>query len=299
MVFAYSLALGCPSLPTWPDDTGPGSDDSGPGSDDSGPTTGNEGVTAVAAASYSWCSSDSVSTTCEGFASVTPPGLPLSKIDGRIDDYCGLETDGTLHCWGSNDFISDGHPSGTFADVVLGNSFGCAIEQGGAVTCWGSMSDGQDAPPGGNYTAISAGYRRACGIRQTDRGELVCWGFAFDGEQPPDLNGDYTEVAQTSLVGCAIRADNGSLDCWGDTSQEAYIEAPTDSGFTSIVGSTDTFCALDHQGSAVCWGGNAYLSDLGAAPELDSYKWQSIDVGTQLACGITLSGHRVCFGSLP
>ena len=98
---------------------------------------------------------------------------------------CGIRTDATLTCWGSND--SRGNhagqadpPPGQFTAVSAGLVHSCGIRTDATLTCWGSNTDddgnhtGQTDPPHGQFTAVSAGAVHSCGIR-TD-GTLTCWG---------------------------------------------------------------------------------------------------------------------------
>ena len=58
--------------------------------------------------------------------------------------------------------------------ISMGNYHGCALREDGTLACWGLNDYGQATPPEGTFTAVAAGSLHSCGIR-TD-GTLACWG---------------------------------------------------------------------------------------------------------------------------
>ena len=50
----------------------------------------------------------------------------------------------------------------------------CGVRSDGSVVCWGSNGDGRAVAPGGSFTQTSAGWRHSCGVRSD--GAVVCWG---------------------------------------------------------------------------------------------------------------------------
>lgn len=62
-----------------------------------------------------------------------------------------------------------------FPETLSAGSFHtCGLRTDGTLACWGSNSSGQSTPPGGTYNQISAGDYHSCGLR-TD-GYWICWG---------------------------------------------------------------------------------------------------------------------------
>src|SRR5438046_2331149 len=58
--------------------------------------------------------------------------------------------------------------------VSAGNGHTCGIRSDGTVACWGSNIYGQSTPPAGMFTQVSAGQNFTCGIRSD--GTTACWG---------------------------------------------------------------------------------------------------------------------------
>ena len=82
----------------------------------------------------------------------TLPEVPVSSIVGAsFDRYCGLDSDGEVHCWGDPMYLSASEPApaGPFVSIRGGNNF-CAVRPGGGAVCWGEIGDvvGQWLPSG-------------------------------------------------------------------------------------------------------------------------------------------------------
>jgi hypothetical protein len=60
---------------------------------------------------------------------------------------CAIRTDGTLACWGNNDYGQATPPAGQFSAVSIGGDHSCAIRTDGSLTCWGSDRYGQATLP--------------------------------------------------------------------------------------------------------------------------------------------------------
>ena len=95
-----------------------------------------------------------------------------SVSTGR-DHTCGVRTDGSVACWGSNEDL-DGNdrygqatpPQGTFTSVSAGSSHTCGVREDGSVACWGFNRFGQARPFQEAFTSVSAGDRHTCGVRE-------------------------------------------------------------------------------------------------------------------------------------
>jgi hypothetical protein len=109
-----------------------------------------------------------------------------------------VKTDGTLWCWGNNEYgqLGDGtnvgknvpvQVSGTnWVSVSAGGEHTCGIKTDGTLWCWGRNNYGQlgdgtnvgkNAPvqvSGTNWVSVSAGKDHTCGVK-TD-GTIWCWG---------------------------------------------------------------------------------------------------------------------------
>ena len=126
-----------------------------------------------------------------------PPGR-FTQVSAGFFHTCGVKTDGTLACWGSN-FVGEANPPvGLFTQVIAGAAHNCAIKSDGTVACWGDNSFGQATPPGGRFTQISAGGFHTCGL--TSDGTLSCWGDNSLGQgRPRPLRASSLRSAQVLL----------------------------------------------------------------------------------------------------
>ena len=85
--------------------------------------------------------------------------------------------DGSVACWGGNDFGEITPPEGEFASVSSGRGHICGVRADGSVICWGNdRGDGQATPPEGEFASVNAGGRHNCGVRMDGYGSLACWG---------------------------------------------------------------------------------------------------------------------------
>ena len=62
----------------------------------------------------------------------------------------------------------------SFTAVAAGYRHSCGLRTDGSITCWGDDEFGQASPPSGSFTAVTAGGHHSCGLR-TD-GTITCWG---------------------------------------------------------------------------------------------------------------------------
>ena len=61
--------------------------------------------------------------------------------------------------------------------------FACGIRTDDTVACWGSNSHGEATPPSGTFKAISGGFDHTCAIRTNDT--VACWGDNYNGQSTP------------------------------------------------------------------------------------------------------------------
>jgi alpha-tubulin suppressor-like RCC1 family protein len=209
---------------------------------------------------------------------------------------CQVNDDGTVRCWGRNDFGQLGDTtttnrptpvlvSGLTTAVAIsaGDGYTCALLANGSARCWGRNGSGQlgDTTTTDRRTpvlvsglttavAISAGDGHTCALLADGRAR--CWGRNLSGELGDGTTTDRpTPVAVSGLTNvvaisaggggglghtCALRAD-GSVLCWGLTF--LGVPAPVlSSGAVAVSAGTNHTCALLTDGSARCWGFNNF-----------------------------------------
>ena len=203
----------------------------------------------------------------------TPPSTsPVQSIDTRYTHTCALLDNGTVKCWGKNDY----------GQLGLGDT-----ETRGRHT--GQMGDSLptvDLGTGRSATAITTGNVHTCALLDNDT--VKCWGF-----------GDF--------LGQGISHNPDSTDL-GDEPGEMGDNLPTvDLGpgrtATAITSSNWHTCALLDNGTVKCWGWNTKgqlgLGDTefrGSKPGEMGDNLPTIDLGTgRTATAITAGEqHHTC-----
>lgn len=180
-----------------------------------------------------------------------PPGPVGFRSTGNGGGHaCGVLTDGTGFCWGTNDdgqlgndSTNDSYPpvpvSGgkAFEYISPGYDHTCGLTPGGDIYCWGAGKLGQignglfgmqPTPTlvtgGHEFSLVSAGYDHVCGLDMD--GAALCWGIGEDGTQgngstadqnaPGPVSGGHRFVTLTSggYHTCGL-AEEGEVWCWG------------------------------------------------------------------------------------
>ncbi len=172
---------------------------------------------------------------------VQTPGPPrFSAVDAGTSHSCGLRTDGTITCWGSNADGQANAPTEEFKAVSAGFYHSCGLRTDGTITCWGWNPRFQgrsllDAPSG-TFTAVTAGLRYTCGLRTN--GTITCWGSNSNGETDSPA-GSFSAITAGAYRACGLRT-NGWITCWGSdyvepgvTYNRGPLEAPAGT-FTEV-----------------------------------------------------------------
>jgi alpha-tubulin suppressor-like RCC1 family protein len=188
---------------------------------------------------------------------ITVPLTNAIAIDAGENFACALRSDHTVWCWGRN---ADGQlGAGNNMDrntalpvigitdalqIATGAWHACALRASG-VSCWGynrygGLGDGttighnQPVPVAiANVVEVTAGYKHSC-ARKSD-GTLWCWGRNADGQLGNGTNADTTSPVQV------LAATGNAITTGANVSAGAYHS-----------------CATLTDGTARCWGYNAY-----------------------------------------
>jgi len=204
-----------------------------------------------------------------------PDPTTLFRTRGGAFHSCARsDVDGSLRCWGQQDFFQLGVPGltenigddetaasaaavvvggGVVEDIALGNQHSCVLLAGGAVRCWGTGTDGAlgygnsatvgddenpaavgNVPIGAGAVRLTAGWFHTCVI--TDIDDVRCWGRGAAGR---------LGYGSTVSIGVAQTvADVGGID---------LMTAATPVEIAAGLAHT---CTLFDDGTVRCWGAN-------------------------------------------
>jgi alpha-tubulin suppressor-like RCC1 family protein len=246
-------------------------------------------VTAIASGSYHTCALVSGGTVqCWGYnndgqigngtsnvqSTPTPAGVSglggVTAIAAGGDHTCALISDGTVQCWGYNQFGGLGNGTTTSSSTPVpvsglggataiaaggnGENVGydhtCALFSGGAVQCWGDDTDG-DLGNGTNAVqtltpvsvsnltgaiATAEGYFHTCAL--LSGGTVQCWGSNTNGQ-------------------LGIGNTTGPTSCTSNqTCSTTPVAVSNLTGVTAVAAGGDHSCALLSSGVVECWGDN-------------------------------------------
>jgi hypothetical protein len=216
------------------------------------------------------------------------PSGTFTSVSAGVFHSCGVKTDGTLACWGDNDFGQlNGIPSGTFTSVSAGGFHSCGVKADGTLACWGDNFNGQLNAPSGTFTSVSAGDFYSCGVK-TDA-TLACWGDNTFGQLNGIPSGTFTSVSAYHVHSCGVKTD-GTLACWGDNSN-GQLNAPSGT-FTSVSAGHLHSCGVKTDATLACWGNN----DFGQLNGIPSGTFTSVSAGGFHSCGVKTDGTLACWG---
>jgi hypothetical protein len=215
-------------------------------------------------------------------------GVRPGAVDAGWYHSCGLRSDGTLTCWGYDDYGQSTPPSGTFQHIDVGGYHSCAIKSDGTLACWGWNNYGQASAPSGTFQHVSSGGYHNCAIKSD--GTLACWGWNNYGQASPP-SGTFQHVSTGREHSCAIKS-NGMLACWGRNDYE-QTSAPSGT-FQQVSAGWFHTCAISFDGMLACWGHNGYGQ---ASPPSGGFKWVATSLGRPFTCGIKSDSTLACWGS--
>ena len=239
-------------------------------------------------------------------------GRTAVAVSGGSSHTCAILDDGSLKCWGMNNYgqIGDGSIAtrltprpvnlglGMMAvEISLGSGHTCAILNDSSVKCWGANYDGQlgdgtqqdrvtptsvQLDAGRTAVAISASSERfTCAA--LDNGSVACWGNNGNGQQGHDNSTNQLIPSYAGLDLSDVAVD------------------------ISIGGNADyQTCAVMDSGTLKCWGSNSNgqlgdgcnLGDTCYTPtqiNLGAHAL-SVSVGNSHVCATLSNGWLSCWG---
>lgn len=265
-------------------------------------------------------------------------------VDGRA--YCWGSTGAAL---GVSSVTQSAVPAAVetalrFDAIAVGPEVTCALTSDGSAYCWGFNSTGclgdgtttdhktPVAVTGGlHFTSIAAANNSVCAT--TADGSVYCWGdnsLGVLGDGTTTARSAPTKVASTlafsqvstgGFHACAITT-TGAAWCWGDNSVGALGDGTKNSSlvpvavtgglsFRAIVAAESSkTCGLTTDGSAYCWGMQAYgalgngvddpvLKDAIPKPVavLGGSHYTGLAGSAFSSCAVTTAGGGECWGS--
>ena len=270
-----------------------------------------------------------------GDGSLSTFGNPVQQVWNRPGSYNGVvnATVGVTAATRPFNVVVVGEP------ISSGVLNGCALKPDGSMACWGDNQYGQlgdgtlttsatpvSVPGLTGLLALSAGGGHTCALK-ADR-TVMCWGENAKGglgdnsivnkSNPTPVAGLTGAVALSggTLHTCALKAD-ATVVCWGgnDTGQlgdgtviDRLVPTPVP-GLTNVVaisaGKQHT-CALRINGTVFCWGvniegqlGNGNINPVSPPAPVQVTGLSgavAIDAGTDHSCALKGDGSAVCWG---
>jgi alpha-tubulin suppressor-like RCC1 family protein len=265
----------------------------------------------------------------------------FAKVSVGLYHTCALTSAGAAWCWGSGQYgVLGNGQSGTgtmastpvavsggqiFTTISAGYENACATDASSGVWCWGAKPGANPWQPAaattperaaisGSIVAVASGY-------YTGQVRFCAPGYCVG----IDLPITYPNITPSSLVAggnhfCGLTTE-GNAWCWGDntygqlgdgttSSQWGAMSAPTQVGgglkFASLAAGGSFTCGLTSDGTAYCWGSNAYRAlgnggssyyKLGPFPVATNLKFTALTAGAEHACGIAKDGATYCWGN--
>jgi alpha-tubulin suppressor-like RCC1 family protein len=226
----------------------------------------------------------------EGFldCSAVEPGCETDSTSGASCGACGNVCATSCAVKDAQAFCNDP------IDIAAGFQHTCAVRKDGSVWCWGSNQYGEIGVPGpplypvptlvplpSKALKVSAGGGYSPVVAHTcvllEDTTVMCWGngmsgqlgggnFASSGEPEPVVSlVNIVDIAAGGHHTCAIN-DKADLFCWGsDTAGQLGngpqqgndpIPAPIIGGVKRVGAGQDHTCAILNDGSLYCWGEN-------------------------------------------
>ena len=228
----------------------------------------------------------------------TPPPLRFKAVSVGELQSCGLLTDGTPLCWGrrSVEGVGTDTPQGDFVSISRGGHT-CALRRDGTPVCWDFAEEGehtcQAEENGGIYCKLDGQGTPSATTSDRDGGTTVSRTISVIAgyyDQTPPAGQRFKAISVGWVHACALQED-GTPVCWG-SNQSGKASPPPGERFTAISSGTRHTCALRIDGSATCWGDG--INQATAAPQDETFV--AINTGSVHSCGLREDGVAVCWG---
>ena len=153
-------------------------------------------------------SSEGCNSTCDLEPGWVCRGVPSGCLRAWVElaagvwHNCGIKSDGSVECWGSNNFGESTAPAGTFSRVdgsCVAHHM-CGVRTDGTATCWGKNDNGQATVPAGTFTQFAMDATSTCGLR--DDQTVHCWGYSVSS-----IAGTFLQIATARRQTCGVRTD--------------------------------------------------------------------------------------------
>ena len=214
---------------------------------------------------------------------VSKPGFV--ELSGGSFHMCGIDGDGSMHCWGEGNRGQLDAADGEFTTLASGSAHTCAIETDGSISCWDWDTFSQATPPSGTFASIASPSRHSCAIATDDT--IACWGLTVSSRIDAPSS-TYRALSAGSAHTCTIATDD-TITCWGDN-MDGQADAPTGT-IQSVSLGDDHSCAVTADAEVVCWGSNEYGKS-GVAEGT----FRSVSAGANRTCAIGTDQSIACWG---
>jgi hypothetical protein len=217
-----------------------------------------------------------VPVTVSGLANVSTISAAVTSATndstGGIVHTCAVLSDGTVHCWGGNEYgqLGSGSTATSLVPVAVtgitgavtvsaGTFHSCAVLIDGTVKCWGRNSEGElgngstiDSPTPVTVTGLAGATSVSAGNSGSDAyscavlndGTVRCWGYAgklgsvasANSPAPVTVSGitGATSVSARNAHACAV-AEGGTVLCWGYNADGELGNGSTTDSLTPVV----------------------------------------------------------------
>ncbi|MFH0880603.1 MAG: IPT/TIG domain-containing protein, partial [Lentisphaerota bacterium] len=216
-------------------------------------------------------------------------------IAGGYYHSLGLKLDGTVVCWGSDDYgqCTVPEPNASFVSVGAGRYHSLGVKADGTVVCWGDNGYGQCTPPDPNTGFVAAEGGRYHSVAVRSDGTVAAWGrnnyFQCDVPAP---NTNFTAVSG-GYYHCAGLKSDGSIVCWGANGDGQCDVPEPNTNFIAVAAGYYHSAGLKADGTVVCWG---YNGDGQCTVPEPNANFIAIGAGLYHTMGLKADGTIVCWG---